>query len=191
TCGDSGCEGKYHFVGSGCGKFKDSTNKLTYAGAWNGFKNIFEHTPVPHTAIKRFPVVARWRDDVDFVAAGIFCFQPYCVSGELEPPANPLICPQFCLRFNDLDSIGISGRHFSGFVMIGIQSFYDRDSPIYPRDELITNNYTWLTQELQIDPKDITFIEDIWAGGGNVGPCVEMFVKGMEVCIYMNDWTFG
>ncbi|KAA6363326.1 MAG: hypothetical protein EZS28_041147, partial [Streblomastix strix] len=20
----------------------------------------------------------------------------------------------------------------------------------------------------------------IWAGGGNVGPCVEMFVKGME-----------
>lgn len=78
---------------------------------------------IPCTAIKRYPVVARWRRDVDYVAAGIYCFQPYCVTGELEPPANPLICPQFCLRFNDLDNIGISGRHFSGFVMLGIQVF--------------------------------------------------------------------
>ncbi len=68
-------------------------------------------------------MVARWRNDVDYVAAGIFCFQPYCVTGELEPPANPLVCPQFCVRFNDLDNIGLTGRHFSGFVMLGIQSF--------------------------------------------------------------------
>ena len=60
---------------------------------------------VPCEAIKRYPVVARWRNDVDYVAAGIYCFQPYCVTGELDPPANPLICPQFCVRFNDLDNI--------------------------------------------------------------------------------------
>ena len=56
-----------------------------------------------------------------FTAAGIYCFQPYCVTGEMDAPANPLICPQFCVRFNDLDNIGITGRHYSGFVMIGIQ----------------------------------------------------------------------
>ena len=30
---------------------------------------------VPCTPIARYPVVARWRADVDYVAAGIFCFQ--------------------------------------------------------------------------------------------------------------------
>lgn len=35
----------------------------------------FESAKIPHTAIKRYPVVARWRADVDYVAAGIFCFQ--------------------------------------------------------------------------------------------------------------------
>lgn len=38
----------------------------------------------------------------------------------MAPPANPLICPQFCVRFNDLDNIGLTGRHYSGFTMIGI-----------------------------------------------------------------------
>lgn len=75
---------------------------------------------IPCTAIERYPVVARWRNDVDYVAAGIYCFQPYCVTGELEPPANPLICPQFAVRFNDLDNIGLTGRHYSGFIMLGI-----------------------------------------------------------------------
>jgi alanyl-tRNA synthetase len=45
----------------------------------------------PLTAVQRYPVVARWRNDVEYTAAGIYCFQPYCVTGELEPPANPLI----------------------------------------------------------------------------------------------------
>ncbi len=82
---------------------------------------------MPCTPIARYPVVARWRADVDYVAAGIFCFQPYCVTGELEPPANPLICPQFCLRFNDLGNIGLTGRHYSGFIMLGIQVFNKKD----------------------------------------------------------------
>jgi hypothetical protein len=73
----------------------------------------------PCEAIKRYPVVARWRNHVDYVAAGIYCFQPYCVTGELDPPANPLICPKFCVRFNDLDYFGLTGRHYSGFIMLG------------------------------------------------------------------------
>jgi alanyl-tRNA synthetase len=114
-CGDSGCTGKYTFIGDGIGKGK----KMTFAEAWQGYEKSFTSARVPCNSIKRDPVVARWRNDVDFVAAGIFCFQPYCVTGELEPPANPLICPQFCARFNDLDNIGLTGRHYSGFIMMG------------------------------------------------------------------------
>lgn len=39
----------------------------------------------------------------------------------------------------------------------------------------------WLTEELEIDPDEITFVEDIWAGGGNLGPSVEYFVNGLEL----------
>ena len=85
-----------------------------------GFEQSLTSTRIPCTSIERYPIVARWRNDVDYVAAGIFCFQPYCVTGELDPPANPLICPQFCARFNDLDNIGLTGRHYSGFIMLGI-----------------------------------------------------------------------
>jgi len=66
---------------------------MTYKDAWLNFEKSFTNARIPCTAIKRYPVTARWRNDVDFVAAGIYCFQPYCVTGELEPPANPLICP--------------------------------------------------------------------------------------------------
>lgn len=100
TCGDSNCEKKYTFIGKGTGRgdkqCKDyNPEKLTYSEAWAGFKRSLTTAAVPCTAIKRYPVVARWRADVDYVAAGIFCFQPYVVTGEVEPPANPLICPQF------------------------------------------------------------------------------------------------
>ncbi|GIQ84031.1 hypothetical protein KIPB_005454, partial [Kipferlia bialata] len=122
-CGDPSCVEEYTFVGEGCGiGFGEDGVKIDVPQAWATFQETMEATtPKAHTAIPRYPVVARWRDDCEFTAAGIQCFQPYCVTGELEPPANPLICPQFCLRFNDLDSIGLSGRHYSGFHMIGVQ----------------------------------------------------------------------
>jgi len=136
--------------------------------------------------------VARWRDDVDFVQAGIYCFQPYVVTGELEPPANPLICPQFCVRFNDLDNIGITGRHYSGFVMLGIQVFNKPNDKKFWADECVEFNFRWLTEELMIPPEEITFIEDVWAGGGNLGPSIEYFVSGLEVgnMVFMQYKTF-
>ena len=99
TCGDSQCEKKYSFIGKGTGIGRGPNGKkITYSDAWNGFKKSLTSARIPCTAIARYPVVARWRADVDFVAAGIYCFQPYCVTGELAPPANPLICPQFWYR---------------------------------------------------------------------------------------------
>ena len=182
------CIGKYTFIGNGVGKGK----KITFAEAWQGFEKSLTTARIPCTPIKRYPIVARWRNDVDFVAAGIFCFQPYCVTGELDPPANPLICPQFCVRFNDLDNIGVTGRHYSGFIMIGIQVFnYPNDYKFF-KDETIEFNYRWLTETLGIEKEEITFIEDVWAGGGNLGPSIEYFVHGLEVgnMVFMQYKTF-
>ena len=180
TCGDSNCLEKYSFIGKGMGIGKEG-KKITYEEAWKGFAQSLTTARVPCTEIKRYPVVARWRNDVDFTAAGIYCFQPYCVTGEMDPPANPLICPQFCVRFNDLDNIGITGRHYSGFVMIGIQVFNLPEKFVFFKDECTEFNYRWLTETLKIDPEEITFTEDVWCGGGNLGPSIEYFVGGLEV----------
>ena len=42
----------------------------------------------------------------------------------LPPPFSFPVCPvcPVC-RFNDLDNIGFTGRHYSGFIMLGIQVF--------------------------------------------------------------------
>jgi alanyl-tRNA synthetase len=33
-----------------------------------------------------------------------------------------------------------------------------------------------LTETLGVDPEEITYIEDVWAGGGNLGPSIEYFI---------------
>ena len=180
NCGDANCAEKYHFIGTGTGMGKKG-KYLSYSDAWKNFEKAFNTARIPCNTIDRYPTVARWRADVDFCAAGIFCFQPYCMTGELDPPANPLICPQFCVRFNDLDNIGLTGRHYSGFIMLGIQVFNKKDNFIFFKDEVVEFNYRWLTEFLEIDPEEITFIEDVWCGGGNLGPCIEYFVGGLEV----------
>ncbi|KAK2945801.1 putative alanine-tRNA ligase/alanyl-tRNA synthetase protein [Blattamonas nauphoetae] len=88
-------------------KLKPDEHKLTYQEAWNGFKQSDTQTVPPHTAIHRCHVITRWCDDVDDAAAEICCFQPIWVPGELKPHPNPLIRPQFCIRFHDHDSIGL------------------------------------------------------------------------------------
>lgn len=96
------------------------------------------------------------------------------------------------MRFNDLDNIGITGRHYSGFVMLGIQVFNYPDKHVFFKDECVEFNYRWLTEELGIEPDEITFIEDVWAGGGNLGPSIEYFVRGLEVgnMVFMQYKTF-
>ena len=157
-----------------------------------GFERSLTSAKIPCKSIPRYPIVARWRNDVDFTAAGIYCYQPYCVTGELDPPANPLIQPQFCARFNDLDNIGLTGRHYSGFVMLGIQVFNYPDNYKFFKDECVEFNFNWLTQELKIPKEEITFVEDVWAGGGNLGPSIEYFVRGLEIgnMVFMQYKTF-
>ena len=111
TCGDTACEGGFSFIGKSPAK-----KKLDYVQTWQDFSKI--HKKMGYTPIARYPVVARWRDDTDFVQAGIYDFQPWVVSGEVKPPANPVTEPQFCLRFNDIDNVGVTGAHYVGFVML-------------------------------------------------------------------------
>jgi alanyl-tRNA synthetase len=174
ACGDPNCVGGYSFIGS-----PPTNRKLSYKGCWDEFVKVF--SKFGHTAINRYPVVARWRDDVYFVEASIYDFQPHVVSGEVDPPANPLIVPQFCLRFNDVDNVGLTGRHNTGFIMVGEHVFNKPGKFIYFKDECIRYNYERLTSGLGISGAEISFVEDVWAGGGNFGPSIEYFIRGLEL----------
>ena len=76
--------------------------------------------------------------------------------------------------------------------MLGIQVFNTPSEYHFFKEECIEFNYRWLTEELKISPDDITFVEDVWAGGGNLGPSVEYFVRGLEVgnMVFMQYKTF-
>ena len=76
--------------------------------------------------------------------------------------------------------------------MLGIQVFNYPDKYVFFKEECVEFNYKWLTEELGIDPEEITFIEDVWAGGGNLGPSVEYFVGGLELgnMVFMQYKTF-
>lgn len=177
TCGDPACENGYKFIGEQKGNWD-------YHETIERWCNFFERHG--HTRIKEYPVVARWRDDLTFTIASIADFQPWVVSGIVDPPANPLVVPQPCLRFggkgfNDVDNVGRTGRHFSLFVMGGQHAFNSDKWKGYWMDHCIELNFKFLTEELKIPPEDITYREDVWIGGGNFGPCLEAFAKGLEI----------
>lgn len=76
--------------------------------------------------------------------------------------------------------------------MTGIQVFNYPDKFIFFKEECVEFNYRWLTEELEIDPEEITFVEDVWAGGGNLGPSIEYFINGLELgnMVFMQYKTF-
>ncbi len=172
TCGDPVCSNGFSFLGK-----SPATSDLDYIGVWKKFSAMFHD--LGYTPIKRYPVAARWRQDTDFVQASIYDFQPYVVSGEVAPPANPLVVPQFCLRFNDIDNVGVTGAHYSGFVMIGQHAFMPPEH--WDQKQYFQDIHTWLKKGLCLPNKEITFHEDAWQGGGNFGPCMEFFSRGLEL----------
>ena len=180
VCGDPACSGGFQFFGK-----SPATHELDYIQTWKRFAELFEKWG--YTPIQRYPVVARWRDDTDFVQASIYNFQPYVVSGEVKPPANPLVVPQFSLRFNDIDNVGITGAHYTGFVMIGQHAFEPPEK--WNQRKYFTDIHNWLKEGLGLPNKEIVFHEDVWAGGGNFGPCMEFFSRGLELGnqVYMTN----
>ena len=171
-CPDHGAD-TYSFIGE-----PPTSRRLDYTESWREIESFFVDNG--HTSIPRYPVVCRWRDDLYYTIASIVDFQRVAGSKVFfEFPANPLVVPQTCLRFKDMDNVGVSGRHFSSFCMVGQHSVPDQGG--YWKDRCIELDYSLLTGPFGIDPAEITFVEDVWAGGGSFGPSLEYFVRGLEL----------
>jgi alanyl-tRNA synthetase len=164
----------YSFIGR-----PPTSKKLDYVGAWKETEKFFASND--HTIVRRYPVVCRWRDDLYFTIASIVDFQRVVGSKVVfELPANPLVVPQMCLRFNDIENVGLSGRHYTGFCMVGQTCNADADGG-YWKDRCIDLDYGMLTRGLGIAPEEITFVEDVWMGAGAFGCSLEYFVRGLEL----------
>ncbi|NIA03912.1 MAG: alanine--tRNA ligase [Nitrospiraceae bacterium] len=171
VCGDISCQGSYTFLN------KDHKIKLDFINVWNKFKEMF--SSLDYKPISRYPVMARWNPTMEFTIASIADFQPYVVNGDIPPPSKKLIVPQPCLRFNDIDNVGITGSHYTSFTMIGQHAFLPSD--LFDQEQYFEDYLTWFTDALKLDKSEIIIHEDGWAGGGNVGPCLEFFSGGLEL----------
>ncbi|WP_340819106.1 alanine--tRNA ligase [Methanolobus sp. WCC4] len=179
TCGDAPCD-PYSFIGNPVFK-----KKFDLAEMREYYLNFFEERS--HTRLERYPVVARWRDDIYLTIASIADFQPFVTSGEVPPPANPLTISQPCIRLSDLDAVGRSGRHLTTFEMMAHHAFNYEGDEIYWKDRTMELCDEFLNS-LGADPLAVTYKEEPWAGGGNAGPCVEVLIGGLEVgtLVFMN-----
>lgn len=173
TCGDSSHE-EYSF-------FRETPRSETYASFWEKTADFWKRNG--HEVIDRYPVLSRWRDDLPFTIASIVDFQRL-EAGKVvfEYPTNPLFVPQMCLRFPDIANVGVTGRHFTCFMMAGQHSFnYPREG--YWKVECLDYNYKYLREVLGIPKGEITYGEDVWnmPDFSAFGPCIESFAHGSEL----------
>ncbi len=149
------------------------------------FLTFFEERD--HTRVERYPVVARWRNDVFLVHASIYDFQPHVTSGLVPPPANPLVVSQPCIRLPDLDEVGKTGKHLTSFEMMGHHSFNSEENFVYWKEETVKFCHEMLL-EMGVPEEEIIYKEHPWIGGGNAGPSLEVNVRGLELAtlVFMN-----
>ena len=154
------------------------------------FLSFFEEHD--HERIDPYPVAAnRWRDDVLLTQASIYDFQPLVTSGETPPPANPLCVSQPCIRMQDIDNVGKTGRHTMAFEMMAHHAFNAREDIEDPDQYAYEGEVYWksetvaycdeLLESLGADVSEVTYIEDPWVGGGNAGPAIEVIYRGLEL----------
>ncbi|TLZ57609.1 MAG: hypothetical protein E6K17_02600 [Methanobacteriota archaeon] len=171
-CGERPCQ-EYDFIGNS--PFKKS---LTVRAMREDFISFMEANG--HTRVRRYPIVARWREDVFFTQASVYPFQPWVISGEASPPANPLVISQPCVRFVDIDNVGKTGQHFTLFEMMAHHAFNFPGKPIYWKDRTVELCHRFLVERLGMDPGLVRYKESWWQGGGNSGPCLEVVFGGAE-----------
>ncbi len=181
-CGEPPCE-EYRFIGT---QSFDEEHTLTEMR--EAVLSYFESHG--HERIDPYPVAAnRWRDDVLLTQASIYDFQPLVTSGQTPPPANPLCISQPCIRMQDIDNVGKTGRHTMAFEMMAHHAFnvredaereYAYEGEVYWKDETV-EFCDGLFESLGADLNEITYIEDPWVGGGNAGPAIEVIYKGAEL----------
>ncbi len=185
-CGDQPCV-PFSFIGKPLTKKPFSLTEVR-----EQFLSYFEernHARLwyPETG-ERCPVIARWRSDIYLTIASIADFQPHVTSGEVPPPANPLVISQPCIRLNDLEEIGVSGRHLSMFEMMGHHAFNKHTDEIYWKNKTVKYCDDFFVNHIGIPRKKITYKEQLWDGGGNAGPCLEVLAGGLEIAtlVFMN-----
>ncbi|MEM5811883.1 MAG: alanine--tRNA ligase-related protein [Candidatus Aenigmatarchaeota archaeon] len=157
---------------------KITKEKIDYIECWEKIKNFFEKNN--HKILDSYPVVCRWFP-LNFTIAGIVNFYRL-TKGKLdfEMPANPCLVNQICLRFNDIENVGLNGRSYTCFGMINQQSiFYNNEG--YWKDKCIELDLKLLTDVFGINIEYIDFIEDVWVGPAAFGPCLEYHVLGLEL----------
>ena len=174
-CGNPPCE-DYNFIGN-----KLAKKKLDYVKMWKEFEKFFVENG--HTSTQRYPVIDRWRPDLFFTIASIQDFQRIDL-GKMNfvYPANPLVVPQVCLRFPDIPSVGLSGRHLTSFIMSGQHAFgYPKEG--YFKDRCMELDFGFLNGKLGVDPKDLVYVEDLWhmPDFSAFGPSIETYIGGLEV----------
>ncbi|MGQ9759738.1 MAG: alanine--tRNA ligase [Candidatus Methanomethylicaceae archaeon] len=173
-CGDSPCA-PYSFINHPPTRRPFNIKEMREA-----FLSFFEERG--HTRVRRYPVVARWREDIFLTIASIACFQPHVTSGEVPPPFNPLTISQPCIRMNDLDNVGkTGGRHLTIFEMMAHHAFSSDEREIYWKEDTVAYHHEFLTNDLGIPGEEITYIEHWWEGGGDAGPDLEGIVRGLEL----------
>ncbi|MGV9171021.1 MAG: alanine--tRNA ligase, partial [Promethearchaeia archaeon] len=171
-CGDPACSGGFDVVEN-----NPTPIKLSYIGVWKKIVEILE--PRGYKPIKRYPCVARWNPTSEFTIASISAFQPYVITGEVDPPAKKLLIPQFCLRFNDIQNVGVTASHCTGFVMIGQHTFVSPEE--WDQGQLFIDMHDFIHEGVGLAKQEITIHEDSWAGGGSFGCSLEFFSRGVEL----------
>jgi len=182
TCGEPPCD-EYSFIDD-----PGFDEAFDLGEMREAFLSFFEERD--HERIDPYPVAAnRWREDVLLTQASIYDFQPLVTSGETPPPANPLTISQPCIRMQDIDNVGVTGRHTMAFEMMAHHAFnaradvdgeYAYEGEVYWKDETVAYAME-LFEELGADPEEVTLIEDPWVGGGNAGPAFEVIYRGAEL----------
>ena len=170
-CDDQPCS-PYTFIGD-----PPTSRRLSYVETWKAVESFFAKNG--HAVVKRYPVVSRWRPDLYFTVASIIDFQR--VEGGkvvFELPTNPLVVPQMCLRFNDVPTVGVNGKHGTSFCMIGQTALANREG--YWKDRTIDLDFKLLTRTFGIPKEEITFDEDVWMGYGAFGYSLQYNVRGLE-----------
>ncbi|SEW26237.1 alanine--tRNA ligase [Natrinema salifodinae] len=182
TCGEPPCE-EYGFIDNSGFEGSYSLEEMRET-----FLSYFEDHD--HERIDPYPVAAnRWRDDVLLTQASIYDFQPLVTSGKTPPPANPLTVSQPCIRMQDIDNVGKTGRHTMAFEMMAHHAFntredaeedYAYEGEVYWKDHTV-ELCDGFFESMGVDLDEVIYIEDPWVGGGNAGPAIEVIYRGVEL----------
>ena len=185
-CGDKPCA-SFSFIGKPFGKKQFSLSEVRESFLSFFEKNGHSRLNYPETG-QRCPVIARWRSDIYLTIASIADLQPHVTSGDVPPPANPLVISQPCIRLNDLEEVGVSGRHLTIFEMMGHHAFNKNIDEIYFKEETVRLCDEYFVDKIGIPKKAINYKEQLWDGGGNAGPCLEVLAGGLEIAtlVFMN-----